>query len=93
MSSAPEADASGLLLRCRCADGTSTYLFSHRAGEKERRAAAASLRSSNYAIVDNLLGAASALQLREQALNIYRHHLRTSRLAPSEAVRMAMATM
>ena len=66
-----ELDACGLLLRGR-ADGATRFFFTHRAGELERQAASASLEKKGFAVIDHLLGATEALQLREQAYALYR---------------------
>ena len=71
-----EQDPSGLLLRATV-DGRTVFLWSHRAGKQERAAAANSLATSGFAVVDHFLGAALALRLREDGLKMWRravHH-------------------
>ena len=69
-STVDDLDGCGLVLRCHV-QGRSTYLFAHRADSPEYDAAARSLTSSGFAVVDHFLGAPLALRLREGGLAMY----------------------
>lgn len=65
-----QPDACKLLAKTRV-DGKVSWFFSTRAGNEEWGAAGKHLKKHGHAIIDDFLGAAVALRIREQGVNLY----------------------
>ncbi len=81
-----DPDVSGLLVRGRV-DTKSAWFFATRASNEDWRAAGCSLMQNGFAVVDNFLGTALALTIREQGVRMARAGSRSFRCETEQGER------